>query len=125
ADAQINIQKVLIFALCLRLLLLFSLPPWSEDYARFAWDGQLVLMGHNPYEITPSELVDQKVSGSWDILDQLYVQLNSPHYHSVYPPSNQLIFWLAAKAAGENLLKAVVLIRVVLIGFEIWTVFLI
>src|SRR5690606_26566724 len=55
AGTLLNLKKVLLYAFILRISLLFSLPQWSEDYVRFVWDGQLIVLGHNPYETTPQE----------------------------------------------------------------------
>ncbi|MEX2592491.1 MAG: carotene biosynthesis protein [Anditalea sp.] len=120
-----SLKHFLWLAVILRLVLLFSLPQWSDDYVRFVWDGQLLLEGHNPYVFTPTEALGQLNLQSREFLDQLYPRLNSPNYHSVYPPSNQLVFGLAASLAGENLLYAVMVIRLVLIAFEVLAFYLI
>src|SRR5690554_8197075 len=52
-------KNLLYLAVILRLVLLFSFPPWSEDYARFLWDGHLVAEGLNPYSHTPAEARQQ------------------------------------------------------------------
>ena len=112
-------KKILGLALLLRLVLFASIPSWSEDYARFLWDGHLVAEGINPYSHTPTEAWEQLQLRSNSSMDELYVLMNSPDYHSVYPPSNQLVFWLAAAIGQEEILWGVVVIRLVLLSFEI------
>jgi hypothetical protein len=125
ADFSKNFWHFLWLAVILRLMLLFSLPTWSDDYVRFIWDGQLLLEGHNPYAHTPTEALGQLDLKSRDFMDQLYPGLNSPEYHSVYPPSNQVIFGLAVFLTGGNLLFAVMILRLILIAFELMSIYLI
>lgn len=116
--------KLLLFlAILLRLVLLFSIPPWSEDYARFLWDGHLVSKGLNPYVHTPEEMLAAFPTEAW--MNDLYQVMNSPQYHSVYPPVNQLLFALAAAVSKGDLLVGVVVIRLALIFFELLTFYLI
>ena len=112
-------KKALILALLLRLILLLSTPSWSEDYARFLWDGHLVTEGFNPYSHTPTEAWEQLQLPSNSSMEELYGLMNSPDYHSVYPPSNQLVFWLAAAIGQGEISWGVIVIRLVLLSFEI------
>ena len=66
----------------------FALPNLSDDYFRFVWDARLFSMGINPFDHLPSELV----AGLDASMQQLYSQLNSPDYYSVYPPWNQAVY---------------------------------
>src|SRR5690606_39803452 len=104
-------KNLLYLAVILRLVLLFSFPSWSEDYARFLWDGHLVAEGLNPYTHTPTEAREQLQLRSNSSMDELYALMNSPDYHPVYPPSNQLVFWLAAAIGQEEILWGIVVIR--------------
>lgn len=122
--AQLSLKRILLLALIVRLVLLIAVPPWSEDYIRFVWDGQLLLQGHNPYTLTPGEVMAMPRPASSGFLQELYGGMNSPDYHSVYTPANQLVFWLAAGLADENLTRAVVVIRLILIVFEMLTLIL-
>ncbi len=79
------------------LLPVFSFPMLSDDVYRFLWDGHLVLDGIDPFHTVPSKLISQL---SAEPYAKLYARLNSPSYHSVYPPVSQLFFVLAA--AAEN-----------------------
>lgn len=109
---------LLVLAIVLRLVLLFSIPQWSDDYARFLWDGQLVIEGVNPYTHTPTEVLEQWPLTNADLMERLFPLLNSPDYHSVYPPSNQLVFAFAAYLSKGNVLSGVMMIRLILFVFE-------
>ena len=117
--------QLLTLGIGLRIGLLVSLPQWSDDYARFVWDGNLIRDGANPYSETPSEVRLEKGSSINSWMKELFPLLNSPDYYSVYPPLNQLVFALAAYLSGGSLLMAVLIIRLVLIVFEIWAFYLI
>ncbi|MFU8805420.1 MAG: methyltransferase domain-containing protein [Bradymonadaceae bacterium] len=67
----------------------------SDDIHRYVWDGELVLDGVNPYAETPHGAA---LLGHGD--DGVLHKLNSPHYHSVYPPLAQGFF--AAGVAMER-----------------------
>jgi hypothetical protein len=88
----------LALALLLRLLWLPALPPLSDDYHRFRWDGALVAAGLNPFEHRPDEYRAGGGTrpGPAALTPALYRRLNSPHYYSVYPPVCQGLFGLAA-----------------------------
>src|SRR5690606_24770351 len=109
---------LLVLAIVLRLVLLFSIPQWSDDYARFLWDGQLVIEGVNPYTHTPTEVLEQWPLTNADLMERLFPLFNSPDYHSVYPPSNQLVFAFAAYLSKGNVLSGVMMIRLILFVFE-------
>ena len=94
--------------LVLRVLLLFTLPVLSDDFYRFIWDGRLLMNGQNPFEHLPADYLNQGLEG---IDSNLYNQLNSPDYFTIYPPVNQFVFWVAASVSGDNLLLAVNLMR--------------
>ena len=88
---EYDITDVFYMAIALRVFWLFSTPTLSDDYHRFLWDGEATLSGKNVYGHTPSDLIvlsefDTSLNGD------LYKQMNSPDYFSVYPPVNQLYF---------------------------------
>lgn len=122
ADSSRSIRQILLLAVLVRVLLFVSLPPWSDDYVRFIWDGHQLSQGNSPYSDKPSKVLEMR---SDLFLEQLYPIMNSPDYYSVYLPSNQLFFAMAVWLAGEDLLKAVMVIRLVLLAFELLTFYLI
>ena len=114
---ELKFRDGLILGLLARLILFFSLPTLSDDYFRFIWDGTLVNLGQNPYEYIPVD-VNKILKG----LDQIILQkMNSPEYFSVYPPLNQLIFWLASSLGG-SVLGSVNTIRIFILLADFGTV---
>lgn len=117
--------KWIFFAgLILRLSLLLATPSWSEDYVRFLWDGEVLQQGSNPYLKTPSEVEAQAPDSDSEYLSQLYADLNSPDYYSVYPPLNQALFYLTSVASQGEVKNGFVGLRVILILGEIAVFFI-
>lgn len=112
---------VFFLGLVLRLGMLGAVPSWSEDYVRFLWDGEVVLLGENPYRFTPTQLLDsvEVAEKDYQFFQTAYPLLNSPDYFSVYPPLNQLIFGISAKIADNNLFTGIQVLRLILIVFEV------
>ena len=103
----------------LRLLLVIPFPRLSDDIYRFVWDARLILAGHHPFEQLPSEYQRQgfPVAGADE---NLYNQLNSPDYHTIYPPVAQIIFLAGTGlfpydiASAAAVMKGIVLIADIL-----------
>jgi alpha-1,6-mannosyltransferase len=114
-------KKLFLVGLIMRIVVSFSAPQWSDDYYRFLWDGNLLELGHNPYLDIPREFIEEIKNPDSDFLSQLYPKLNSPDYYSVYPPLNQVVFWLAAKGSGGSVWHGILILRLVLILAEIAT----
>ncbi|GAB2595013.1 polyprenol phosphomannose-dependent alpha 1,6 mannosyltransferase MptB [Spirosoma areae] len=95
-----------------RLALVAVVPHLSDDYVRFIWDGHLVAHGYNPYLYLPSHLVGTPLATSVGLPHSLFRGLNSPDYYTVYPPVNQALFGLAAWLFPDNLLGAVICLRI-------------
>lgn len=114
---QFSSKEIIAFGILLRLLLLFLTPNLSEDVYRFLWDGKLWWEGIDAYAFLPSELAKENVLSS-----ELYAQLNSPNYYSIYPPLNQLIF--AIGSIFENTTLGIITIRLFVILAEIGTLIL-
>ena len=119
SNSKNNIWWWFLGGLLLRLILLFSFPSWSDDYARFLWDGELVELGQNPYLETPNDWLESNPDLSTPYLRRLLSLMNSPAHDSVYPPSNQLIFWLASIGADSNSKYGIITLRALLILGEI------
>ena len=113
-----------LLALGLRLLLIGCLPALSDDYFRFIWDGRLLLNGENPYLHVPAYFLQAKGLSLAGITPELFQNLNSPQYYSVYPPVCQFIFWLAALLSPQSLLESVVVMRLFILAAEAGTFFL-
>ena len=74
-------------ALLLRLTIFPALPDLSDDLFRYVWDGWLGVSGISPYRYVPA-------AGELEAFRDtpLFGQLNSPGFHSIYPPFSQLVF---------------------------------
>ncbi len=110
-------------ALLCRGALLFSLPQLSDDFYRFIWDGRLALQGIHPFESLPSEYAEQgfPVSGL-DI--SLYEKLNSPDYHTVYPPVAQAVFAAACWVFPQSVSGSVFVMKMILFLMEAGSILL-
>ena len=106
----------------LRVLLIASLPKLSDDVYRFIWDGRLLLNFEDPYKYLPAHHLGQGLTG---ITQGLYDQLNSPDYFTVYPPLNQVIFFISTLFSPGSIVWSVVILRVILIVFELGNISLI
>ncbi len=107
-----------------RLLLLFTIPALSDDYARFVWDGRLLQAGLNPFLYLPAELMAGNGPTIPGLTAELFAQLNSPHYYSVYPPVLQGVFWLAATLSPDSVFGSIVVMRVVILAAETGSILL-
>lgn len=116
---KLSFRKTLLAGLLLRFAVFWFVPNWSDDFVRFLWDGELLKMGQNPYELTPREWQEGNFDPENAYLNQLFENLNSPDYYSVYPPLNQAIFWLGAKASMGFVWNGYYAIRVILLLGEI------
>lgn len=110
---------IFLSGLAIRLTLLFAVPQWSEDYARFLWDGELLRLQENPYAETPRDFYANHSSESSLMLEELFPLMNSPEYYSVYPPLNQVIFWLATTTSGGTVAYGILSLRLLLLMVEI------
>ena len=77
-------------------VLCFSFPNLSDDIYRFYWDAILVDQGLSPYAELPSSIYAENGENA-----EIFQLLNSKEYYSVYPPVNQLLYWLAYKVSFD------------------------
>ena len=85
-------------AVLFRVLAFPMLPTLSDDGYRYIWDGRVVVeRGESPYTYRPSDpaLASERATAE-------FRRMNSPHYHSVYPPASQAVFALAVAASGST-----------------------
>ncbi len=116
-----HFRLLLIAAILLRVLLLFSVPNLSDDVYRFIWDGRLMVYNINPYAQLPSEVMQS--APLQGMTKELFGQLNSPSYYTIYPPVLQSIFWLTAKASN-NISGTIVCMKVIILLAEAGTILL-
>lgn len=112
-----SLKEIIAVGIFFRLLLLFLTPNLSEDVYRFLWDGKLWWEGIDAYAFLPSEIAKENI-----LSPELFAQLNSPNYYSIYPPLNQLVFSIAA--IFENTTLGIIIIRLFIILAEIGTLIL-
>ncbi|RAL20550.1 hypothetical protein DL240_16045 [Lujinxingia litoralis] len=99
-----GVAVVLAGAVLLRCAALVAPVSLSDDVWRYTWDGALVAAGENPYAETPRERV-ARLGGQNALADEVRAELgrmNSPDYHTLYPPLAMLAF-----AAGDVLAEVV------------------
>lgn len=105
----------------IRISLVFTTPNLSDDYFRFIWDGNISIQDKNPYDKRPSELI---TSSSVNRDHYLYRHLNSPEYHSVYPPFLQFLFKYSLKLGNNRVDTDLLILKVFYALFSIGMVFL-
>ncbi len=116
-------KMFLLGAILLRAVFLGAIPELSDDFWRYLWDGRLLSFGVNPYEFTPVELLGTELYAEAH-LEQLYAQLNSPKFYSVYPPITQFFFTAATYFFTDNVLASIVVFHALVLCLEIGTIIL-
>lgn len=118
-DKQFN--RLLIGGILLRVIWMPAFPHLSDDYARFVWDGQLIVSGHNPFKYLPSDIFNEGLAG-FRINASLYHAMNSQEYYTCYPPVLQLIFAIAAKSSLGNVGLNIILLKCFVLFAEIGSI---
>jgi hypothetical protein len=113
-----------LMGLFFRLSLLFLVPNLSDDVYRFIWDGRLTAGGINPYTFLPEEVLSDPEIADEGISWALY-ELFGKNTHSSYPPLNQLFFAAAAFIFPKSIFGSIMLIRLLILGFEVGNIILI
>ncbi|MFI5135571.1 MAG: glycosyltransferase 87 family protein, partial [Chitinophagales bacterium] len=117
-------DKILLAAaIIFRLAFLFSIPSLSDDYFRFIWDGRMMNMRVNPFTVIPSSFISQ-TDHQDPLLMQLYADMNSQNYYTVYPPVCQFVFAFATWLFPNNLIGSLVVMHGTCIMADIGTIFL-
>ena len=119
-----EIKIFLVWAILLRLILVFSLPNLSDDVYRFIWDGRLLINGHNPFEHLPVYYIENDL-GIPGINQALFEKLNSPEYFTIYPPVAQATFAIACWLFSGSILGSTIVMKLFLLAFEIGSIRLI
>lgn len=119
-----NFNMLLTSSFLFRAILILAVPALSDDYFRFIWDGRLIEAGINPFLHLPNEVQEQSLlMGEMNL--ELYNNMNSPGYYSVYPPVLQFVFFIAAKLSFSNNYVAIIILRMFILLAEIGTYFFI
>lgn len=116
--------NILLGAGILFRLMAFTAPvTLSEDVYRFIWDGTLVLAGDNPFTQLPCFYEVNQWYGQ-GLSSELYAELNSPKYYSVYPPVVQYCSAVVVFLSGGDIPLAIDLFRACFLLFELMSFFL-
>lgn len=120
------IKFALIAAIFLRIIVLFAFPFWSDDIHRFLWDGLILNAGVNPLTFVPSDYFSGNVPlPAIDGLNkELYSQLNSPDYYTIYPPVCQITFYIASFFYKINGFLGFLVLKSFMLAFEIGSLIL-
>lgn len=124
-NANLSIKKILILGILFRLSFIASTPALSDDYNRFIWDGRILASGNNPYLILPNQSLDNDIIIQNDLDKNVYTGLNSKQYYTIYPPINQVFFAAATLLGNNNISIEIMLLRLIIILFEIGVLFII
>ncbi len=103
------------WGILLRVLLIASIPKLSDDVFRFIWDGRLLINLEDPYKYLPAHHLGAELTG---IDSELFEKLNSKEYFSIYPPFNQVFFFLAALFSPNSQIWSIIILRVIILVFE-------
>lgn len=85
-----------------RFLFLFRTPELSDDIYRYVFDGQMLLLGHNPYQAAPLNTIATHPG-----LADLAALVNHGDLPTIYPPAAQCVFAVGALAGGVIGMKLV------------------
>jgi len=123
-NESVPIQKLdIVFAILLRFIIVFSIPNLSDDFFRFIWDGELIQIGISPYLFTPEQWINGGGCGNAEF-EEIYDQLNSKRYYSIYPPLLQVLFFLSV-SPGIKIKGSIILLKLFAFCFEMISIFLI
>lgn len=118
------IQDAIIAGILLRVIATLASPNLTDDHYRFLWDGQLVAHGHNPFAYTPEQIRDADFFGISALNNDLFSQLNSAPYYSVYPPIAQAVYAVGALLGQGDWNMQILVMKIIFLGFECGTVLL-
>ncbi len=111
-------------AVVFRLVWFAAIPALSDDFYRFIWDGKLMAHGLNPFTATPEQLMQAGNLDHYNLTIELYQNLNSPRYFTIYPPLNQVVFWLAAELFPRSAWGSVMVMRFFILLAELGSLLL-
>ncbi|MEL6253056.1 MAG: hypothetical protein AAFR87_13665 [Bacteroidota bacterium] len=124
--SQNVIGYILGAAILFRLIATIALPPFSDDYFRFIWDGKLIVEGISPFLQLPVDYAKDPVfMRQIGIGEELLAGMNSPEYFTIYPPVLQAIFALGAAMSPDNIYGAVLVMKLFVFVAEVGSLLLI
>ena len=123
-DSSVNVKTLVAFGIVIRVVLLFVEPNLSDDFYRFIWDGRLLNHGINPFLELPSYYIENQLHSDFLTTD-LYENLNSQNYYTVYPPVLQAVFAVATFLFPKSIFGNIFVMKAFLLLFEIGSIVLI
>jgi hypothetical protein len=123
-DSFANVKTLVAIGILIRVVLLFVEPNLSDDFYRFIWDGRLLNHGINPFLELPSYYIEQNLHSEF-LTQDLYRNLNSQNYYTVYPPVLQAVFGVATFLFPTSVLGSIFVMKLFLLIFEIGSIVLI
>ncbi len=118
--SSLNLKTLFIAGIIFRLLLLAAIPPLSQDFNRFIWDGRILFKGLNPYSSTPKQWIESNnfIIHNAQQLFKAMGLLNASNY-SNYPPVSQIGYLIAAIFGSKSILISIIVMRIQLIISDI------
>jgi alpha-1,6-mannosyltransferase len=117
-----NTGQILAITILVRLATFSGEPKLSTDYFRFLWDGKITASHPDlVFSKKPREFL-RDTSSVEGLGQNLFDQLNSQEYFSVYPPICQFIW---STLSGSDINEFVWWLRLCMILFEVGSVYLI
>lgn len=96
-----------------RVIGLFALPVYEDDWARYLWDGYRLLQDGSPYGVPPADFFSSPdISEQWlAVLDQI----NHPFVATIYGPMMEYMFALSTMIFPASLVG----LKLLLIAFDV------
>jgi hypothetical protein len=113
---QMEWRQLIWIAVGVRVLLFLTPITWTDDHFRYIWDGLCTTNGISPFAYTPETLLSEQFDA---FTGDHFALLNSPKFHSVYPPVAQTVFAMAAWVGQGDLWISSLVLRAVSIGSDI------
>ncbi|APY11441.1 mannosyltransferase [Seonamhaeicola sp. S2-3] len=120
-----NLKFLTLIAFLFRAVFILAIPNLSQDFYRFIWDGNMTILGFNPYLSTPEYQISQGFLNDFPNKMELYEgmgKLNASHFTN-YPPINQFCFVLANLFPGTSILSSVIGLRLIIIAADFGTLY--
>ena len=118
-----NLYSIFILGVLIRAIFIFHIPELSQDFYRFIWDGNIQLLGINPYIYTPDVLIERIDFPNAQLLYEAMGSLSANHF-SNYPPLSQYLYQIMGYFNRGDLLYPVVSLRVIYFIGEIIVFFI-
>jgi hypothetical protein len=117
-NETVSEKQLLGLGILFRLLFLFGIPFWSQDFYRFIWDGNLIVDGLNPYLNTPNQIINTTTINNSQELFSKMGTLSAAHY-SNYPPINQLFFAVSSFFGNHSVFITALILKAFILGSDI------